>query len=51
MVQGAVTFFRAASIRSRRHSASRQITLGELDALSFPARLRNGVARLFAPYL
>jgi cardiolipin synthase len=34
-----------------RLSASRQITLGELNALSFPARLRNGVARLFAPYL
>jgi hypothetical protein len=34
-----------------RLGASRQITLGELNALSFPARLRNGVARLFAPYL
>ena len=34
-----------------RLSASRQVTLGELDAFSFPVRLRNSIARLFAPYL
>lgn len=31
--------------------ASRQVTLAEVDARSIPIRLRDGVARLFTPYL
>ena len=34
-----------------RLSASRPLALEELNALSLPVRLRNGIARLFAPYL
>ena len=34
-----------------RLGAARALSLEELDALSFPVRLRNGIARLFAPYL
>jgi cardiolipin synthase len=32
-------------------SRGRQITLEEVDSRSIPVRLRDGVARLFAPYL
>jgi cardiolipin synthase len=34
-----------------RLGASRPLSLEELDAQSFPVRLRNSIARLFAPYL
>ena len=30
---------------------SRQISLAEIDARGLPERLRDGVARLFSPYL
>jgi cardiolipin synthase len=32
-------------------SRSRSRTLAEMDARSLPIRLRDGVARLFSPYL
>jgi cardiolipin synthase len=32
-------------------SRSRQVTLDEVDGRSLPIRLRDGIARLFAPYL
>jgi len=32
-------------------NAARRVTLAEVDGRSFPARLRDGVARLFTPYL
>jgi cardiolipin synthase A/B len=35
----------------RKLAAAREVTARELDALSLPVRLRNGVARLAAPYL
>ncbi len=34
-----------------RRSVSREITLAEVDARPLPIRLRDGVARLFSPYL
>lgn len=34
-----------------RIQASRQLTLEAINARSFPVKLRDGVARLFAPYL
>ena len=34
-----------------RISGSRQLTLGEIDARPLPVKLRDGLARLFAPYL
>ena len=30
---------------------SRRLTLAEVDARSLPVRLRDGIARLFSPYL
>jgi cardiolipin synthase len=35
----------------RKLAAAREVTARELDTLSLPVRLRNGVARLAAPYL
>jgi cardiolipin synthase len=37
-------------VRGRRAEA-RELSLGEVDARSLPIRLRDGIARLFAPYL
>ena len=34
-----------------RIAMSRPYTLHDADSRSFPARVRDGVARLFAPYL
>lgn len=34
-----------------KRARARQVTLEEVDARSLPARLRDGVARLFTPYL
>jgi len=34
-----------------RISSARQLTLAEIDARPFPVKLRDGLARLFAPYL
>jgi len=34
-----------------RIAASRQVTLAEVDGRRIPARLRDGIARLFSPYL
>jgi cardiolipin synthase len=36
---------------SERRAGARQLLLEELDARSLPIRLRDGIARLFAPYL
>jgi cardiolipin synthase len=30
---------------------ARELTMKEVDGRSFPARLRDGIARLFSPYL
>ena len=35
----------------RKLAGAREVTARELDALSLPVRLRDGVARLAAPYL
>jgi cardiolipin synthase len=35
----------------RRRDLSREVTKADIDARSLPARLRDGVARLFSPYL
>jgi cardiolipin synthase len=32
-------------------AGARRMTQAELDARSFPVRLRDGLARLFSPYL
>jgi cardiolipin synthase len=34
-----------------RIAESRRLTLAEADARSFPIKVRDGVARLFSPYL
>jgi cardiolipin synthase len=34
-----------------KRARSRQVTFGELNARALPIKLRDGVARLFAPYL
>lgn len=41
----------AQSLIDERKEAARPITLDEVDGRSFPVRLRDGVARLFSPYL
>lgn len=42
---------RLEEIFRRKREASRRITLEELDGRSLPVKLRDGVARLFSPYL
>ena len=39
------------AIFERKRSASRQITLADVDGRSLPVKLRDGVARLLSPYL
>ncbi|OQA24834.1 MAG: Major cardiolipin synthase ClsA [Verrucomicrobia bacterium ADurb.Bin345] len=39
------------NIISRKRAAAHAVTLEEMDARKFPARLRDGMARLFFPYL
>jgi cardiolipin synthase A/B len=34
-----------------RRTAGREVTLADMDARSIPVRLRDGIARLFSPYL
>jgi cardiolipin synthase len=34
-----------------RVSRARQVTLEEVDSRKLPARLRDGIARMFSPYL
>ena len=34
-----------------RRDKSREVTLAEIDARSLPIRLRDGIARLFTPFL
>jgi cardiolipin synthase len=44
----------AAAIESvllEKRANSREVTLAEVDARPFPVKLRDGAARLFAPYL
>jgi cardiolipin synthase len=36
---------------TERRSASRELSLADMDGRSLPVRLRDGVARLFSPYL
>jgi cardiolipin synthase len=50
------TFDRGLAAALDRHvveviARSRRKTLAEVDARSLPIRLRDGVARLFSPYL
>jgi cardiolipin synthase len=50
------TYDRDLAARIDRHIAdviarSRQKTLSEVDSRSIPVRLRDGIARLFSPYL
>jgi cardiolipin synthase len=40
----------AANLRTRLTQAH-EVTLQEVDSRSLPARLRDGIARLFTPYL
>jgi cardiolipin synthase len=35
----------------QKRATARQVTQAEVDGRSFPVRLRDGVARLFTPYL
>lgn len=42
---------RLEEIFCRKREASRQVSLEELDGRALPVRLRDGVARLFSPYL
>ena len=46
------TLARSASEHfSGKLAAAREVTLGEMDGRSLPVRIRDGVARLFAPFL
>jgi len=40
-----------AKVIEKKRRGARQLTLAEADARSFPAKLRDAVARLFSPYL
>ena len=40
----------AAFVESRRAGA-RRVTLAEMDARPLPVKLRDGIARLFSPFL
>jgi cardiolipin synthase len=42
---------RVEALAAERIARSREVTLAELGARSLPVRLRDGVARLFSPYL
>jgi cardiolipin synthase len=42
---------RLGRLIEERRSAARPLTLREIDARSLPVKLRDGAARLFAPYL
>ncbi|MEK0430523.1 MAG: hypothetical protein RL139_327 [Gemmatimonadota bacterium] len=39
------------AIAEERIASAHEVTLAELDARSFPVKVRDGVARLFSPYL
>jgi cardiolipin synthase len=39
------------SVIQRKQRGAREVTLAEADGRSLPARLRDGTARLFSPYL
>jgi len=41
----------AEAVVDQRIAASRELTLEQVDGRSLPVRLRDGVARLFSPYL
>jgi cardiolipin synthase A/B len=36
---------------ARRLEGARQVTLEDVDGRSIPVKLRDGIARLFSPYL
>jgi cardiolipin synthase len=40
-----------AALAEERRQGAREITLAEVDARPYPVRVRDGVARLFSPYL
>ena len=40
-----------ADVVDRKIEASREITLADVDSRSYPVRIRDGLARLFTPYL
>jgi cardiolipin synthase len=42
---------RLAALIDTRIAAARRVTLADVDGRSLPVRLRDGVAKLFAPYL
>ena len=42
---------RLEALAVERMARGRQLTLGDVDARPLPAKLRDGVARLFSPYL
>jgi cardiolipin synthase len=42
---------RLAALMADRHDASKELTLEEVNGRSLPVKLRDGVARLFSPYL
>ncbi len=41
----------ASRLCARKRARAREVTLAEVDGRSIPIRLRDGVARLFTPYL
>jgi cardiolipin synthase len=42
---------RMEGLAQARVNAARQVTMAEIDARSLPVKLRDGTARLFAPFL
>jgi len=42
---------RLAALMAGRRDAGRELTLADVNGRSFPVKLRDGVARLFSPYL
>ncbi|MEQ1861375.1 MAG: phospholipase D-like domain-containing protein [Chthoniobacteraceae bacterium] len=42
---------RLEALVERKRAVARRVTLEEMDARPLPVRLRDGIARLFAPYL
>jgi cardiolipin synthase len=41
----------ASALCMQKKSQAREVTLAEVDGRSIPIRLRDGIARLFTPYL
>jgi hypothetical protein len=39
------------TVIGKKLAGAREVTLSEVDARSYPSKLRDAIARLFSPYL